>query len=135
KDQGEWTEIFDRTVHQAADRESELMRKDTKSLEKLFDIYSKKEKESLINQQVFYPELGTSASKMKLIMMALNLGNEDNRLKLFSRRPVGVEEAISWNEEVAMGLLERNLTEKDWTFVQGVWDLLESKWPDISKLH
>ncbi len=133
-DSGAWTDIFDKPVHEAANVESELMQADREGLEAAYALYTKKERDAL-SRRVYQPELGASVSKMNLIMMALNLGNDDNRAKLSGSHPVGVDDSLPWGEHVVMAILQRNLTEKDWHFVQRIWDHLDSKFPAISELH
>lgn len=135
KDGGKWQQVFHDTVHRAANDESVRMASAREGLEQLWSVYSKKERSDMVGKQVFYPEIGTSATKMHLIMMALNLGNEDNRQKLFNNPPVGLENPLAWNEQVAMKLLQTHLERRDWAFVQSTWDLINEQWPDIEKLH
>jgi hypothetical protein len=135
RENGAFTEVLEKPVDAAADHESKLMVWATEGLKKAFSIYSAKEQQELLNRQVYHPELGSSVPRMTLIMMALNLGNEDNKTKLFGTKPVGVPEEMEWNDIVGMGLLQRGLTEKDWEFVQSVWDLIGERWEDISSLH
>jgi hypothetical protein len=135
QDFGEWSAVFDEPVHKSADRRTELMEADLDELKRLWGLYSESEKAELQDKRVYHEALGTSATKMRLIMMALNLGNEDNRIKLTQNRPVGLEDSKAWDESVVLKLLAENLDERDWQFVQGVWDLLESKWPEIKALQ
>lgn len=134
-DFGKWTKYIWEPVYQAANEESKLMQWASDGLKKSFELYSKKERSDILNRREYFPELGTSATKMKLLMMAMNLGNEDNRQKLTSNKPVGLDLSYEWNEQVVMGLLERHLTEKDWQFVQSIWNLINERWGDIASLH
>jgi hypothetical protein len=135
KDFGAWTDLFDKSVHEAANIESKLMSDDAKGLDAAFSVYSKTEKDELMNKRVYYPELGASVTKIKLIEMAFNLGNEDNKQKLFQNKPVGIEEAAAWNEQVAMDLLQKHLSAKDFKFVQSIWKIMEAKWVHIAALN
>ena len=61
------------------------------------------------------------ATKEELLSLALNWGTESNR-----------DRAITgWNlsEERIQKILEKYLTDKDWDFVETVWDHVNSYWP------
>lgn len=135
KDGGHWFQTFWEPVYKAANEESRLMTWANEGISRLWSAYSQKEREEMIEKRVFYPEIGTSATKMRLIMMAMNLGNGQNKEKLFTTPPVGIDGATEWGQQVVMGLLEKHLTPKDWEFVQNTWDLINELWPQISKMH
>lgn len=64
-----------------------------------------------------------SYSKQALLLMALNQGNETNRQRL--------HDGYGWTQEQVQRALDAHLTRRDWEFVQGVWDHIESYWPQI----
>lgn len=134
KDFGLMHQIFIDPVYQAANVESRMMRTASEGIAKAWEPYSKKERASMSEKQIYFPELGASATKMRLIAMALNMGNFDNRDRLFGTPPIWAKPGIEWNQQVVSKLLEQHLTEKDWTFVQNVWDNLNTLWPEIAKL-
>lgn len=75
-----------------------------------------------------YPELnGDSLRRDALIAVALNMGNEGNKAKMLK--------AHDWTEEGVIAALERGLNGQEMQFVQDVWDLIETLWPDIAKLE
>ncbi|CAK0756678.1 hypothetical protein CCP3SC15_210014 [Gammaproteobacteria bacterium] len=134
KDNGKWQQTFWEPVYKASNDESVRMKKVNEGLAKIWSVYSNKERSAMINDKKYYPELGTDATKIRLIVMALNLGNEGNRERLFGSRPIGATTPV-WGRETAMRLLENNLTAKDWDFVQSAWNLIGKLWPDASKMH
>lgn len=128
-------EFWIKPVHERANLESARVHDFKLNLEKMWGEYSKKELKSMANDLIHYDELGATTTKMKLIAMALNLGNEGNSSKLFSTRPVGVESTKPWNKQVVMDLLSNNLTKKDWQTVNKTWELINTLWPDLSSFH
>jgi hypothetical protein len=76
--------------------------------------------------EVVLPGIVGPLSRYRLISMALNTGNATN----FQRLTQG----MGWSEDQVRNALER-LTAQDWTYVQGVWDTLETLWPDIAALQ
>ena len=61
------------------------------------------------------------ATKEELLSLALNWGTESNRDRVIT----------GWNlsEERIQKILEKYLTDKDWDFVEAVWDHVNSYWP------
>lgn len=134
-DNGKWSRIFFDSTHKAADDESEMMREDKGKIEKFWGAYSKKELSDMVDKKFYSPELGTSTTKMKILMMAFNYGNEDNRIKLSDTNPVGVDKKTPWGPEQLQSLFQQHLTEKDWQAVQSGWDMINERWPQIEALH
>lgn len=66
-------------------------------------------------------------TKQDLISMALNVGNEGNFDKLAG--------GYGWNRETVMDTLDTHLTPEEWGFVQGVWDMVNTLWPQIEALE
>lgn len=138
-------EVFLRPVKDAADGESVHLRRLTEAFQKLWhDHYSQAEIKQIFDEKKYYPELGNEATKQRLLAIALNMGNDFNKQRLFDNGIVGykyVPNAFGkgqdniWNEQMAQQLLRKNLTTKDWDFVQGVWDLINEPWGAISEMH
>lgn len=63
----------------------------------------------------------------QLISMALNLGNEGNAEKLAG--------GYGWGEQAMLDMLNQNLAPAEWTYVQKVWDIVDTLWPDIAALE
>jgi hypothetical protein len=57
-------------------------------------------------------------TKANVIAMALNSGNAENWSKLAG--------GWGWDEAEAKSIIDRNLSENEWKFVQGIWDTIES---------
>lgn len=138
-------EVFLRPVKEAADRESVHLRRLTEAFQKLWhDHYSQAEIKQIFDEKKYYPELGNEATKQRLLAIALNMGNDFNKQRLFDNGIVGYKyvpnafgkgQDNTWNEQMAQQLLRNNLTAKDWDFVQGVWDLINEPWGAISEMH
>jgi GGDEF domain-containing protein len=72
----------------------------------------------------------TPITRARLLMIALNMGNADNKLHML--------EGYRWSEENVMRLLSdpvRGLSKAERAWVQQVWDSIESLWPDLVKVH
>lgn len=77
---------------------------------------------------------GKRASKADLLAMALNWGNEENRLALAR----GFVTRYGWELEDAHARIEaalKGLDARDAAFVQGVWDLIDQFWPEVQALE
>lgn len=136
-DQGNSNGVFNRVVFKpiadAQDREND-MRADYQA--RLGDIIGKLTPQDLRrwSEPVESPELRNretgnawKGDRSNLIAMALNMGNEGNRQRLV--------DGYGWSEQGVMDALNRNLTEADWQFVQDVWDLVDTLWPEVAAME
>lgn len=146
KDNGLWNKLFRESQKLCADNEFRMSMEYVEKYMALWNKYSRDERREIYKRKLYIPEFGADKSnpitKRKLIAMALNLGNDLNRTKLMNNKPFGFRPTFDWTEENAfnverevMAVLERELTEKDWDFVQGVWDMLEDLKSPAFDLH
>ena len=61
-----------------------------------------------------------------IICAALNMGNADNLARL--------KDGWGWTD-ADIEKIKAKMSRKDWEYVQGVWDLLDTMWPKIKKVH
>ena len=105
----------------------QVRRKDAaKSLDKIWSVYSKKDLRAM-NNKLHRPELGGSYSKMDLIAIVLNMGNEDNIQRLTDER---VDGHFTMEQlDVVVGLMDK----RDLDTVQAVWDYINGFWGEIAE--
>lgn len=121
-DGGSWWEHIMRPLNNAADREAVMNADATRRLHELIEhSYPGGAKGELYTQR-FVESVGQSLTKMRRLMIALNWGNEGNRQRILSSE--------KWHEAQVAGVLE-TLTDADWDFVEGVWTMIDSYWPEI----
>lgn len=89
-----------------------------------------KAQQKRLQQRVVVPEFINHAtgqptvfSRMDLIAVALNTGNDSNLDKLVRGE--------RWSETAVQTVLWRELAEEDWKFVVAVWRQIDTLWPDI----
>lgn len=117
-------DLFTRPMNEAGDKEAVKNAEATKALTDIFSAYSRKDiKNFYIKQDI--PELGTSLTKAGLLSIALNQGTMDNKQKLANGR--------GWTQNQVDKALDR-LDERDWKFVQNVWDYINTYWPETEAL-
>jgi DNA repair protein RadC len=75
---------------------------------------------------------GETLSLSDVLSIALNHGNEGNRQALFNG--IRVDGKLAYPEAEVEAALAK-LTERDWLFVQAVWDYLDTYWPAIAKME
>lgn len=99
----------------------------TKEVNDLFEkFYTPKEMKSYKETGSMVPEFGRYLSKEEILSLALNWGNEGNRQR--------VRDGYQLNDAQIQKVLGR-LEKRDWDFVQGVWDHLNTYWPEIVALE
>lgn len=102
---------------------------------KIWERYTNKEINSFANKKIYVEEMGVNVTKREMFAIAMNLGSETNRFKLFSTRPSIFQDAKVYDEASVMNMLQENFSRKDWETVQMRWDLLNELWPAISKFE
>lgn len=89
--------------------------------------YTDKERRDLNSKMLSVPEVGQSLPKQAILAIALNTGNRDNFERL-----TNPDNAHSIPRDQVQAILDRHMDERDWRFVQDVWDYLDSYWPEIA---
>ena len=125
KDGGTLWQMVMQPLNEAGDLETERTRIYNEALARLFKKYNPGELSRFYRKE-YIPELDYSLSKQGLLMMALNAGTADNWQKLVA----GYQQRKGWTEEQMRAAINR-LEKRDWEFVQGVLDLVNSLWPEI----
>lgn len=128
QDDGFMWNTFMKPINEAANKKA-LMAED--ATKKLAALYAKLEKPGLVNKvkglglmtKEFYPTLNRSLSKADLLALALNWGNEGNRQR--------IRDGYNWTDQQVLAAMNR-LEVQEWDFVQGMWDLIDSYWPEIA---
>ena len=136
-DSGDSNGVFNRIVFRpiadAQDREKAML---TDYTGRLTDLLKAIPKEQLKrwSEKVSLPELLNRETgnpwvmtREQLVSMALNMGNAGNIQRLV--------DGYGWNEEAVRRVLNRELTAADWQYVQGVWDTIDSLWPEIAAME
>lgn len=105
-------------------REQELSVDLADRLDEVFAVYSGKEIAAMQRRQEIDGRLW---SKSQILSVALNTGNDDNLQRLLSDKS---HESVRLDQGQLDRLLD-TLDERDWSFVQSMWDLIDSYWPEI----
>lgn len=66
-------------------------------------------------------------TRHELIAVALNMGNEGNIQRL--------TDGYGWPEQLVRDIINRELSAGEWQFVQNVWDIVDTLWPDIAAME
>jgi len=106
-------------LNEAGDKEAVMRAEAAEKLNGIFRAYSALERTKM-HRREFIPEINTSMSKWGRIVVALNMGNEGNRQRL----------ASMFKPEQVSAIVD-TLDERDWQFVQNVWDAINEYWPAI----
>ena len=107
-------------LNHCGDRETYMQQEAGRKLVALLDSI----KHTKLTSQVYITNLGQKMSRAGMIAVALNSGNKINK------------ERLSTNiNEVAQAEILGKLTKEELNFVQGVWDMLESYWPEMEALE
>lgn len=119
QDNGMMWNLFVRPLNDRADYEAVQRAEATTKLRELFRTY----RDDNMFKKTFVPALGQAMTLQGRLMVALNWGREENRQRLM--------DGNGFTQAQIDGIFA-TLEERDWQFVQGVWDFIDSYWPQIS---
>lgn len=104
----------------------DMMKKLAEELDALFKAMNPEQRARM---QENYDIFGVNTTGQEVLAIALNLGNEGNTRKLLEGDPRG------WTEETLRARLNEIMTLEDWHLVQGIWNTVNSLWPQIAALN
>lgn len=119
------------TLERAAEKESVMTASAMAKVDEIVGAYTNAERRKWQEQNIPWFE-GEMISKENILAMALNLGNEINRSRL--AEGFSDMEHIHPIEEI-VARVEQHMEEKDWKFVQNIWDFLGSYWPETVRIE
>ena len=129
-----WNGLF-RPLTEARDREETRQQQAQRDIEALFSVYDAKERADMWVKRKFYAQvpnrdgsrMGRNFTKQEILAIALNTGNEYNFNALLG--------GDNWTEQQVRALLDAAMDDRDWRFVQSLWDYVETFWPEIDALQ
>lgn len=132
------TEYFYKPMDKAAAHLRELKSAARVTFRKNFAIYSRKEWTAIRSKKLYtigLDERGkpVSYTKEQLLAMALNFGTKSNRERLIET--LWLSDTLNTDEKTILDMLDKNLTDKDWDFVEKVWDHLNFYWGERNKVQ
>ena len=110
------------TYDRAQMKESEILGEKQKELEKIFSVYTRKERMKWKDRNI--DAHGDMLSKENVLCLALNWGTFTNRKRVLD----GVGQKFD-----VIRTLHENMTEKDWKVVQEVWNLVDTFWEESAR--
>lgn len=131
-------EYFYEPMDKAAAHLRELKSAARVTFRKNFAIYSRKEWTAIRSKKLYTVGLDergkpVSYTKEQLLAMALNFGTKSNRERLIET--LWLSDTLNTDEKTILDMLDKNLTDKDWDFVESVWEHLNSYWGERNKVQ
>lgn len=131
-------EYFYKPMDKAAAHLRELKSEARVTFRKNFAIYSRKEWTVIRSKKLYTVGLDergkpVSYTKEQLLAMALNFGTKSNRERLIET--LWLSDTLNTDEKTILNMLDKNLTDKDWDFVESVWEHLNSYWGERNKVQ
>lgn len=131
-------EYFYKPIDKAAAHLRELKSAARVTFRKNFAIYSRKEWTAIRSKKLYTVGLDergkpVSYTKEQLLAMALNFGTKSNRERLIET--LWLSDTLNTDEKTILDMLDKNLTDKDWDFVESVWEHLNSYWGERNKVQ
>ena len=131
-------EYFYKPMDKAAAHLRELKSAARITFRKNFAIYSRKEWTAIRSKKLYTVGLDergkpVSYTKEQLLAMALNFGTKSNRERLIET--LWLSDTLNTDEKTILDMLDKNLTDKDWDFIESVWEHLNSYWGERNKVQ
>jgi hypothetical protein len=127
-----WQNTFAK-IKTAEDREIVLGRDFTQRLKAIFEAIPKAERRKWLDQKVSIPEIPQQfLTREKMIMVALNSGNEGNRRAL--REGSATDPEIKWTDAQIQAITDK-LSKAEWELVQQVWSLINELYDPLNRVH
>lgn len=131
-------EYFYKPMDKAAAHLRELKSAARVTFRKNFAIYSRNEWTAIRSKKLYTVGLDergkpVSYTKEQLLAMALNFGTKSNRERLIET--LWLSDTLNTDEKTVLDMLDKNLTDKDWDFVESVWEHLNSYWGERNKVQ
>ena len=127
---GVMQQMIMRPLNEASAAQSEFNARAAERLEEIFGRYTHAEQAAMYQKRMV-AGFGASVSKMQALMMALNMGTEDNATKLAAGLTLEMGREIGPEQ---IGAVLNTLDQRDWAFVQDVWQFINSYWPEMKAL-
>lgn len=119
-----------RGLDEGANTEQQMNAAAAVEIEKLFSVYSAKEKADLNSGSIIDGGNGKMWTKQQVLSLALNTGNADNLQRVIDDR---VHEDVRLTQSQLDATLA-TLSKADWEFVQSVWDYVDTFWSGLSEV-
>ena len=121
-----------RGIDEGQAQEQLLQVKMAEQFEALFsEHYSRKELRSMVDPKAVPGAAKREWSKQEILALALNIGAAENHQRVMDQ---SVDPEMKMDQASLKALLG-TLEENDWRFVQGMWDMVNSYWPDLAAVH
>lgn len=128
---GTFYEQIKRRIDVASAEEQRMSVELAEKMGDLFAVYSASEIADMKKERHVEGANGHSWSKLEVISAALNTGNTDNLERLLN-------DSVYEKRRLSPGQLDTllaTLDKRDWDFVQSMWDLVNSYWPELEKVE
>lgn len=129
KDNGFFWRVIGQPMNDAGNYEATKNVEATRKIIELLKPITGEGQESMRSKRVIPgAEAAGELTREQRLVIALNWGNETNRRRLMDN---GIERGQPLGEETLVAIVH-SLSKAEMDFVQGVWDYLDSYWPEIA---
>ena len=129
-----WKSIF-KPLANAENAELTMQEQAVKAMDKVLNRYERKERIKWYNEKLSTGDiLGVDLTKNQLLTLAMNWGNEGNRLAVIEGSHRYLREGRpNWTESQVNTALSEHLDKRDWDYVKDVWAMIDAYWPAIAE--
>lgn len=130
---GSWIKYFYKPLFEAMDKKRQMQEAEAETIVNLYNqFYSVKERQKMVDDKVIDFK-GEELTKENILAMALNWGNKGNRGRLVAGFNRDNRYHIT-ESNIEMEIFQKYMTEKDWQFVQTIWDHIGQYGDEVNKV-
>lgn len=130
---GSWIKYFYKPLFEAMDKKRQMQEAEAEAIVNLYNqFYTVKERQKMVDDKVIDFK-GEELTKENILAMALNWGNKGNRGRLVAGFNRDNRYHIT-ESNIEMEIFQKYMTEKDWQFVQAIWNHIGQYGDEVNKV-
>lgn len=128
---GGFYEEFKAPIDEGQAKEQQLNVAMAEATDQIFSVYTSKELAAMQQPRMIPGGNGHLWSKLEVLSLAMNMGNEDGRNRVLERT-AAVDRRLTPDQlDATLATLEQ----RDWEFVQSMLDQVNTYWPELAAVH
>lgn len=132
----DWMQLVYEPINQASNKELTMKEKACKEFAAIHSMYSLEEWQTMRSVKAYTVGVTERFTREQVICMALNWGNLEGRRRVLSTINKNVKHEYQLVKEYdVQQIFESALTQKDWDFIERVWEQIGQYWPERNKVQ
>lgn len=132
----DWVQYIYEPINKAAGLELKMKETACREFARIHNMYSTVEWQHMRNDKLYAVGATDKFTREQIIVMALNWGNKEGRQRVLdSMNKYAKNEREEMNVATMEDIFARTLTQKDWNFIEAIWQQIDGYWPERNKVQ